>query len=74
MNITNNQLYIIFLVILIFFLLYKVKTKNYFKEGFKSENRSRDFDNRSQSMKNYQKTATGHICESDIDAYEAPFK
>lgn len=67
MTITNNQLYIIFLVVLIFSLLYGVKTKNYFKETFKSENQTNDFDNRSASMKNYQKTSAGHICESDID-------
>ena len=67
MTITNNQLYIIFLVVLIFSLLYGVKTKNYFKETFKSENQTNDFDNRSASMKNYQKTSAGHLCESDID-------
>ena len=50
-----------FLVVLIFSLLYGVKTKNYFKETFKSENQTNDFDNRTASMKNYQKTSAGHL-------------
>lgn len=69
MKLTNNQLYIILLLVLIVYLLYNVKTKNYFKqlEHFEKAEQNSNYDNRPQSLKNFQKTSAGHICEDDID-------